>query len=177
MAGNITLKRDATSTITTTNLVSASAASQTLVGGWTSTGVTSATSNAVDFEISGVIRVAAANNQAGTIAIYVIPALNDTPTWPTAVSSGTFGTESATPVVFADTNHRDSIAVLLKAISCTATASASYEFSGASIAAAFGGTPPSNWCLWITNNATTTTTTGFQATCALYYQAVYAQYT
>jgi hypothetical protein len=177
MAGDIKGKfRAASSAITSTNLVSASTFSTGLLSGWTSNAITNTSNLDLDHLISGSLKVAAANAVAGTIAIYVISSLNDTPTW-TATSAGTLGTESATQVTFNSSAQRDSIARLLCSITTVGTNGLVYDFPQQSVAALFGnGILPTNYCLWITNNATSSGA-GLQATCSLYLEPVLAQYT
>jgi hypothetical protein len=175
MAGDIKLKfRATTVTIASTNLVSASTVSSGLVSGWTSGTITNTTNLDQDHLISGTLKTAGGTAQAGSINIYVISSLNDTPTW-TTTSAGTLGTESATPVTFANSVQRDSICRLLCSITTIATNALQYDFPQTGVAQLFGGLP-TNYCLWITNN-TMSSGAGLQATCALYYEPVLVQYT
>jgi hypothetical protein len=177
MAGNITAKWQAsTVTVTTTNLVSGCQNSSTLLSGWTSGGVTNS-NNCFDFLYSGQFTLAAANAAVGTIALYVIASLNDTPTWPPDLSSGTWGTESATPVVFKESNQRDAVARLLWSATTSATNGRIYSMPQTGIAQLFGGAVPTNHCLWLTANANTGSASNFQATCAIYQEPLIAQYT
>ena len=176
MAGDIKLKYVSTVTVTTTNLVSACTNTATWVTGWTSNTYTNNANCYIDYLYSGQFTLAAASAAAGQINVYVVSSLNDTPTW-TATSSGTLGTESATPVVFADTARRDSICRLLCSITTTATTGGIFTFPQTGIANLFGGMVPTQHCLWVTANVNTSTNANFQATCAIYQEPVYAQYT
>ena len=175
--GNINQGYAATTvTVTTTNLVSASASNQSLISGWTSGTVTNNSNNYTDYAYSGKFTTASTSRQIGTLNVYVISALNDTPTW-TATSAGTLGTESATPVTFTTINQLNSIGRLLVSITATVTASEIYTFPQIGIAQLFGGLVPTQHCLFITGNVATTTAAGLAATCALYYEPIIGKYT
>jgi len=177
MAGNINQGYAATTvTVTTTNLVSASASNQSLISGWTSGTVTNNSNNYTDYAYSGQLTTAGANRQIGIYNVYVISSLNDTPTW-TATSAGTLGTESATPVTFTTINQLNTIGRLLFTAYVTATVSEIYTFPQTGIAWLFGGLVPTHHCLFITGNGTTTTTAGLAATCAIYYEPIIGKYT
>lgn len=175
MAGDIKNKYAAASTaLTVTNLHSL-ASSQTWVGGWGGVSVNNTSNNYQDYMYGGTFTSHASNRQAGSLFVYVIAALNDTPTWP-AVSSGTLGTEGA--VAFADIYRRDALAQLLWSITVDTTASAIYTFPPLGIAQLFNGRVPPYHCLFVTHNLSTTTTAGLAAAgSALYYTPVIDQYT
>jgi len=175
MAGNILTKYLAASTaLTVTNLHSL-ASSSTWVGGWSSASVSNASTLALDYAYGGTFTTHASNRQAGSINVWVIGFLNDTPTIP-AVSSGTLGTEGA--AAFADTYRRDCLARLLCSITVDAAASAIYTFPMTGIAQLFGGIVPVSHCLFVAQNASTTTTAGLAAAgSALYYTPITDQYT
>lgn len=175
MAGDIKLKYPAASTaVTVTNLHSL-ASSQTWIAGWTSNSVNNTTNTYLDYLYSFTFTTNASNRQAGSINIYVVAALNDTPTWP-ATSSGTLGTEGA--VAFADTYRRDSLVRLLASVTVDNTASAIYTVPPTGIAQLFGGGVPPYHCIVVAQNASTTTTAGLASSgSAVYYTPVTAQYT
>ena len=176
MAGDIKAKWSATTvTVTTTNLVTACTHTATWLTGWTSSSYANTGGN-LDYLYSGQFTLAAASASAGQITVYVVSSLNDTPAW-TAVSSGTLGTESATPVVFADTQRRDAIARPLLTIAVSATNGGIFTFPQTGIAMLFGGTVPTHHCLWVTANCNTSTNANFQATCAIYQEPSIGQYT
>jgi hypothetical protein len=111
----------------------------------------------------------------GAINIYVIAALNDTPTWP-ATSSGTIGTEGA--LAFTDTEEKDALCRLLGSITTDSTASAIYTFPATGIAQLFGGVIPPYHAIFVAQNCSTTTTAGLASSgSAVYYTPVTAQYT
>jgi hypothetical protein len=173
MAGLIKPSYAASVALTVTNLHSLSA-SQTWIAGWTSASVTNSTPYA-DYLIGGTFTSHASNRAAGSINVYAIGFLNDTPTIP-ATSSGTLGTEGA--VAFADTYRRDSLVRLLTSIPTDTTASAIYTFPQTGIAQLFGGRVPNAWALVVAHNISTTTTAGLAAAgSALYYTPVMDQYT
>jgi len=173
--GNITLKYAAASTaVTVTNLHSL-ASSQTWIAGWTSNAVVNTTNVYLDYMYGGTFTTNASNRQPGTINIWIIASLNDTPTWP-AVSAGTIGTEGA--MAFADIYRRDTLVRLLQSISVDNTASAIYTFPQTGIAQLFGGSCPTHHAMFVSVNTTTTTTAGLAAAgSAIYYTPVIDQYT
>lgn len=175
MAGDIKLKYPAASTaLTVTNLHSL-ASSQTWITGWFGASVNNTSNVYLDYLYGGTFTTHASNRQAGTIFVYVVGALNDTPTWP-ATATGTLGTEGTGSFTAAE--MRDSLCRLLVAIPVNSTASQIYTFPPTGIAALFGGSPPPYHGLYITGNASTTTTAQLAAAgSAIYYTPVTAQYT
>lgn len=175
MAGDIKLKYPAASTaVTVTNLHSL-ASSQDWTAGWTSNSVSNTTNVYLDYLYGFTFTTHASNRQAGSINIYVIASLNDTPTW-TATASGTIGTEGA--LSFTDTEERDSICRLLGSLTVDSTASAIYTFPQTGIAWLFGGVMPTHHAIYVAQNCSTTTTTGLASSgSAVYYTPVTSQYT
>lgn len=176
MAGDIKGKYAASVTMTTTNLQSL-ASSQTYIGGWGSASVTNTSNLYLDYMIAGTFTTASSNRQAtGNINVYVIGALNDTPTFGT-VASGTAGTEGA--ITFTDIYRLNAQVRLLQPIFVGESGSATvYNFPQTGIAQLFGGVCPTNWYLYIAQNVTTTTTAGLASSGnAIYYTPVLAQYT
>lgn len=175
MAGDIKLKYPAASTaVTVTNLHSL-ASDQSYLGGWTSNSVSNTTNVYQDYMVSGTFTTHASNRQAGNIYVYIVAALNDTPTW-TATASGTIGTEGA--LSFTDTEERDSLCRLLTVIPVDNTASAVYAFPPTAIANLFNGVVPTHFAIFVTQNCGTTTTAGLAAAgSAIYYTPVTYQYT
>ena len=174
MAGNIELKYAASVAPTVTNLQSL-ASSSGLIAGWFSGSINNTANVYLDYAYGGTFTTASATRQAGTINIYVVGALNDTPTWP-ATASGTLGTEGTGG--FTDIQMVNSLCVLLKSITVTSTNGEIYAFPPIGIAQLFGGVVPPYHCLFITANAGTTTTASFAASVnQIYYTPVLAQYT
>jgi hypothetical protein len=176
MAGDIKGKLAASVSMTVTNLHSL-ASSQTYIGGWGSASVSNRTNLYVDYMVAGTFKTASANRQAtGYINVYVIGALNDTPTFGT-VATGTAGTEGA--ITFTDTYRQVAQCRLLQPIFVGESGSATiYDFPETSIAQLFGGVCPNDWYLYVAQNVTTTTTAGLASSGnAIYYTPIYGQYT
>jgi hypothetical protein len=175
MAGNILLGPAASSSaLTVTNLHSL-ASSQDWLTGWSSASFNNTSNKYVDMLIGVTFTTHASNRQAGFINIYVVPALNDTPTWP-ATATGTIGTEGA--LSFTDTEERDSLCELIAQIAVDNTASAIYAKLCAGIASRFGGSLPPYYAIYISHNCSTTTTAGLAAAgSAVYASPVIGSYT
>lgn len=176
MAGDIKLKYPAASTaMTVTNLHSLASDSGSYLAGWSSASVNNTSNVYVDYLIGGTFTTHASNRAAGDIRVYVIGALNDTPTWP-ATASGTIGTEGA--LSFTDSEERDSLCIPLVTLTADTTASSILAFSPRGIAQLFNGAVPPYWALFVTQNVSTTTTAGLAAAgSAIYYTPVTYQYT
>ncbi len=177
MAGDIKGKYGAASTaMTVTNLHSLASDSGSYLAGWSSASVNNTSNVYLDYLLSGTFTTHASNRAAGRIDVYVIAALNDTPTWP-ATASGTIGTEGA--LSFTDTEERDSLCRLIASMTADTTASSILTFPPTSVRMLFGGImPPPYWAVFITQNVSTTTTAGLAAAgSALYYTPLILQYT
>jgi hypothetical protein len=176
MSGDIKLKyQAATTAMTVTNLHSL-ASSQSWIAGWSSASVDNKTSNLdLDYVVSATFTTNSSNRQAGTVNVYIMGALNDTPTWFTT-ASGTPGTEGA--LSFTAIEQIQSWCRLLASFSVNSTASQVYAIPPTGIAQLFGGVCPTQWAIFVTGNATTTTTAQFAASgSAFYYTPILAQYT
>lgn len=175
MAGNILLGPAAASTaLTVTNLHSL-ASSTDWTAGWCSASFNNTSTKYMDWLIGVTFTTEATNRQAGYINIYIVPALNDTPTWP-ATASGTIGTEGA--LSFTDAEERDSLCELLASITVDTTASAIYAKLCGGVAARFGGVLPAYFAIFVTQNCTTTTTAGLAASgSAVYATPMIGSYT
>ena len=174
MAGDIKSGYASSVALTVTNLHSL-ASSQDWTAGWTSAAYSNTTNKYLDYLYGFTFTTHASNRQAGSINIYVIASLNDTPTWP-ATASGTIGTEGA--LSFTDTEERDTLCRLLGSITVDNTASAIYTFPQTGIAQLFGGHVPSNHAIFVAQNCATTTAAGLaSAGSAVYHTPVYATYT
>ncbi len=175
MAGDIKLKYPAASTAMTVTNLHSLASSQDWTAGWSSASVNNTSNVYMDYLYGLTFTTHASNRQAGSINIYVIAALNDTPTWP-ATATGTIGTEGA--LSFTDTEERDTLCRLLSSITVDATASAIYTFPATAIAQLFGGVMPPYHALYISQNCATTTAAGLASSgSAVYYTPVTQQYT
>ena len=177
MAGNAYVDYAASVAFNVTNLHSLAADNSTgypLIG-WSSESVNNTTDEYVDFLVSGTFTTHASNRQAGYIYVYIVGALNDTPTWP-AAATGTWGTQGAAS--FTDTEERDGFARLLTAIPVDTTASSIVGFPPTSIAQLFGGFVPPYWAIFVSTNATTTTTAALASSgSAVYRTPVSLRYT
>lgn len=173
MAGDIKQKYAAASSALTVTNLQTLASSASWIAGWSSASVNNTSNNYSDYLYGGTFTSAASSRQAGVINIWVVAALNDTPTWP-AVSSGTLGTEGA--LAFADTYRRNALARILWSIDADNTASAIYTFPPMGIAALFNGWVPPYHCLFVAANLGTTTAASFSSA-AIYSTPVVNQYT
>ncbi len=175
MAGDIKLKYPAASTAMTVTNLHSLASSTDWTTGWSSASVNNTSNVYLDYLVAGTFTTNATNRQNGSINVFAIAALNDTPTWP-ATNSGTMGTEGA--MGFVDTEERDSMTRLIASLTVDTSASAIYAFPPTSIALLFGGIIPPYWAIFIAQNCTTTTTAGLAASgSAIYYTPITAQYT
>lgn len=160
--------------LTVTNLHSL-ASSQDWTAGWTSASYSNTTNKYLDYLYGFTFTTHASNRQAGSINIYVIAALSDTPTWP-ATATGTIGTEGA--LSFTDSEERDSLCRLLCSITVDNTASAIYTFPPTGIAQLFGGWVPTHHAIFVAQNCATTTTAGLASSGSAVYQTpIYATVT
>ena len=175
MAGDIKIKYPAASTAMTVTNLHSLASSSDWSAGWSSASVNNTSNVYLDYLVAGTFTTHASNRQAGSINVFAIAALNDTPTW-TATATGTMGTEGA--LSFTDTEERDSITRLIASITVDTSASAIYAFPPTSIALLFGGVIPPYWAIYVSQNCGTTTTAGLAAAgSAIYYTPITAQYT
>lgn len=174
MAGDIKDKYAASSSLTVTALHSL-ASSQDWTAGWGSAAISNLSDLNLDDMLGGTFTTHASNRQAGSINIYLIAPLNDTPTWP-ASASGTIGTEGA--ISFTDTEERDAACISLASITVDNTASAIMPLPMRAIAQQFGGELPTHFVIFVAQNCTTTTTAGLAASgSALYLTGKQKQYT
>lgn len=177
MAGSILVDYAASSAFTVTNLHSLAADNTTgypLIG-WSSASVNNTSNEYIDYLVSGTFTTHASNRTSGAIYVYIVAALNDTPTWPSA-ATGTWGTEGAAS--FTDTEERDGFARLLTVITVDDTASAVYGFPPTGIASLFGGIVPPYWAVFVSTNAASSTNAAFASSgSAVYYTPVGARYT
>jgi hypothetical protein len=173
MAGDIKLQYGTSAAFAVTALHSL-ASSSTNVAGWSSAGMDNATTEYVDFLISGTFTLdnAGAATANKSIKVYTYAAFNDTPTWPDLFSSGTEGTDNAATVH--DEEQRNCGMRLLWAGTVDAGTSETYVMPPTSLAQAFGGIVPSDWALWVVQD----TGQALESTgSAMYYQPIHFQYT
>lgn len=175
MPGDIKLKYATSVALTVTSLHSLASDTAAYLAGWFSLSYSNLTNVYEDYLYGGTFTTHATNRAAGRIDVYVVGALNDTPTWP-ATATGTLGTEGAGS--FTDTEERDSLCRLLVSLTADTTASSILTFPPTGIAQLFGGFVPPYHGLFITQNVSTTTTAGLAAAgSALYHTPAYHQYT
>ena len=177
MAGSILVDYAASVAFTVTALHSVAADNATgfpLIG-WSSASVNNTANEYIDYLVSGTFTTHASNRQAGNVYVYIVAALNDTPTWP-AAASGTWGTEGV--VSFTDTEERDGFARLLAVLVVDTTASSIVGFPPTSIAQLFGGIVPPYWAVFVSTSAATTTAAALAAAgSAVYHTPVSNRYT
>lgn len=174
MPGDIKDKYVASVAATVTNLHSL-ASSQDWLTGWCSGYVTNTTNNYLDYLYAAAFTTHASNRQVGSINVYLINALNDTPLWP-ASATGTVGAEGA--LTFTDAEERDSACTLIGSITVDATASSIVYLKPVAISPFSAGELATHHCLYISQNASTTTTAGLAAAdSVVYYTPKIKQYT
>lgn len=174
MAGSILAGYNATAALTVTNLQSL-ASSQDWTAGWCSASKNNKVDLFLDYLYGFKFTTSASNRQAGSINVYVIASLNDTPTWPSS-ATGAIGTEGT--LSFTDTEERDAICRLIGSFTVDTSASAVIEVPQFGIAQFFGGQVPTHHAIYIAQNASTTTTAGLASSGnAVYQTGVYGTYT
>lgn len=136
----------ATANLTVTNLHSI-ATSATWVAGWESGVVDNTTNKDLDILVSVKLTLGNAAT-AGQIRVYIVAALDDTPTWPDVMD----GTESVE--TWTTTTIRDAAAKLGAAIETRADPGTDdvYFIAPFSVAALFGGVCPSKFLVFITHS-------------------------
>jgi hypothetical protein len=181
MAGSILIDYAASQAMTVTNLQGLAADNSTgypLIG-WTSASVNNTANEYHDYLVSGQFTTdnSASGRQAGFIYVYIVAALNDTPTWPAVASGTAWGTEGVAS--FTDTEERDGFARLLVTLAVDTTASCVVGFPPMSIAQLFGGTVPPYWCVFVSTNIYTSTTQALETVSgsSIWYTPVSARYT
>ena len=140
----------ADSTLTVTNLHSL-ASNAAYTSGWESPTIDHSTDGALDDAIGLHLVTHASNRQVGAIRVYGVAMVNDS-VWPDVFD----GTESVE--TWASAEVRDAAAILAKEVATNATASAVFDIIIPSMRAVFSGTLPKKYALYVTGNATTTTT-------------------
>lgn len=174
MPGDIKDKYVASTTMTTTALQSLASSSDWLTG-WGSAVISNTTNCYSDYMLGATFTTSSASRQAGVINVYVVAALNDTPLFP-AVSSGTLGTEGA--ISFVDSEERDAACRLICSITIDNTNASIVAVPQTAIAQFFGGSMPSHFCFFVSQNSATTTAAGLAASgSAVYYTPKLTQYT
>lgn len=127
------------------------AASSTLLAGRESDLVDNTTNKYLDYMLSGHFKTAASNAQVGSIAIAVVAAEDDTPTWPDVFD----GSDSVETVSLQ--NVYDQVCKIAALIATTASNSLVWPFAPTSVASLFGGNCPFKFVVFISHNAETST--------------------
>jgi hypothetical protein len=163
-AGDVTLKRGASGSMTIT--LASLATSATRVAGRESTAIATA-EPAIDYQVGGKITTGTSPTVSTQIDIWVYASVEDTPTYPDVLD----GTDS--DETFSSENMRNSAMRLLHTILVDATSDRTYWFGPLSIASVFGGQLPKHWGLFVTH-ATTVNLNSTGGNHAIYYRPVYA---
>ncbi len=149
-AGDVKVAYAASSNLTVTNLDSLPS-HQTYLSGWESGAIDNTSDLYEDYRVTAKLTAASANNQAGAIFLYLIGMLDDS-TWPDVFD----GTESTETLTSAEIGN--AICKLGAQTSVTSTAGRVYYLDCPSVRAVFNGNLPKKFVIFITGNATTTTT-------------------
>lgn len=173
MAGDIKQKFLASVSLVSSGLNSLAASSSRLGGYETNAVDVGAMSNGppTDILLSARFTAAGSNTQVGYIDVWVIPCLNDTPTWPD-VFDGTASAETATSA-----NVLYNCGVLAASLVADNSASRVYEMAAVSVASLFGGVLPDQFVVFIAHNIQTSTNTWHSSGHEVWYTPVLAQYT
>jgi len=113
------------------------------------TAVSNRTTLDVDHQLSGKIRTGTSPTANRNIIIYAVAPLSlasGTPTWPD-VLDGTDSNET-----FTSTNVMNGVAKPLATLIVDSTSDRDYPFSGLSVAAAFGGSMPSDYVVFVAHD-------------------------
>jgi hypothetical protein len=138
----IVYRSDTQLTITLASL----ATSASLVAGRESTAYDNTSNLDLDALLSGKITTGTSPTTAKLIQVWVVPILNDTPTWPDVFD----GTDSAETVTSADILAQ--CGRLAASMKTDATSDRTYAFNAGSVAALFGGVLPSKFVVFVTHN-------------------------
>lgn len=153
MAGNITLKYPASSTVMTTTNLQSLASSATKTVGWTSASVSNWTNDYNDYLISAEFKAGTSPSASTGWGVWVYASQSNsvgTPTWATIFSAGTAGSEgTCTTFGSTATNVRDAHCRPLINVTVAATTSQLTGFDQIGIAQLFGGMVPTDWALYV----------------------------
>jgi hypothetical protein len=122
------------------------ASSSTLVAGRESNSVSNTSNNYLDYHLGGKVRMGTTVT-AGTLELWAVAAVDDTPTWPDVFD----GVDSAETVTSADIKR--GCGKLLWTMPNDTTNSRDYWWSGIPLAAAYGGLVPASHVLFFTHSA------------------------
>jgi hypothetical protein len=122
------------------------ATSSTLVAGRESTAVDNTSTKYLDYKLSGKITTGTSPSASKSIEVWVIPAINDTPTWPDVFD----GADSAETVTSRDI--LGAVGVLAAVIPTDNTSDRTYPFCCGSVAQLFGGNCPDRFVVFVTHD-------------------------
>jgi hypothetical protein len=134
---------DAQLTITLASL----ATSSTLVAGRESTAVANTSNLYLDYKLSGKITTGTSPSAAKSIEVWVVPTINDTPTYPDVFD----GTDSAETVTSAGAASGYLKLGAVMNVDAT-TSDVAYAFGPFSVASLFGGVCPRKFVIFVTHN-------------------------
>lgn len=160
-AGDVKIVYGSKETLTIT--LASLATSSTRVAGREATALDNGTNKYLDFLISGKITTGTSPTDARQIDIWVIPAMDDTPTWPD-VFDGTDSDETVTSV-----GILAACGALACVISTNNTSDRTYPFAPFSVAALFGGRCPQDFTIFVAHD------TGVNLNATGSNHAIYAQ--
>jgi len=140
---SISYRAAATLTITLAGLAS----SATHVAGRNGTAISNSLNKDADILLGGKITVGLTPVADTQIQIWAVAARDETPTWPDSMT----GLDAA--FTWSSEGVRNGAAVLVAVLQVdSATSNRAYEFSGVSLAAAFGGTLPDDINIFVTHD-------------------------
>jgi hypothetical protein len=146
MPSSTKLTYAASAAVTFTSLASL-ASSASLTAGAESNAVDNTTNLYLDYEVSVVAKAnTSAPTAGGYIEVWIVPLIDDTPTWPDVFD----GTDSAETVT-----SRDILAAcgrLAATVTNDATASRIYTLTVGSVAQLFGGICPAKFAIFLTQS-------------------------
>ena len=148
-SGDVLQKYAASQTLTCT--LASLASDTSLIAGRCSPTVDNTVTPCQDYQVGGKITVGTTPTASTIIELWCVAISNDTPLWPTA-TSGVFGSGDAAVTVYSRGSLYGYGRLLVSLQVDSATSNRPYEFSGISIAAAYGGRVPEKFCLWVVQN-------------------------
>lgn len=160
-AGDVLVQYGTKQTLTIT--LASLATSATRVAGREATALDNGSNKFLDYLISGKVTTGTSPTDGRQIDIWIIPAMDDTPTWPD-VFDGTDSDETAT-----STGVLAACGVLAASISTNNTSDRTYPFAPFSVRALFGGSCPQDFTIFVTHD------TGVNLNATGSNHAIYAQ--
>ena len=127
------------------------ATSSTRVAGRESTVVDNTSNLYSDALLAGKIRVGTTPTINTFIDIWVYAQRDDTPTYPTLVTSGITGTDAAATAA-TEGIRNNALKLAASMLVDATTTDRDYDFSPVSVASIFGGVLPKRWGCWVTHS-------------------------